>query len=228
MLTRCFCFLTLVLCGCISVYVNAGQVHPEFTRVEFDKEKTYVFYSHGFIVEGNDPKPVHPRWGEYDFPAVTQALAKSGFEVIAYHRPKGLEFKAYAKKLAQQVNTLLEYGVPAHKITLLGFSRGGRITAHASHWLANENINTVIMAGCGGWVNNNEPWVQINGSFLSVVEASDNVGTCQLLKNRSKNVPIYDEININTGKEHGAFYTPVPAWLNPVTEWITHRATHPE
>lgn len=204
----------------------AGQVYTDFTQVIANPEKTYVFYSHGFIVEGDNTNPVHPRWGEYDFPGVVNALAKSNVEVIAFHRSKGSDFKAYSLELAEQVRQLLKAGVAANKITLLGFSRGGRITAHASHALSDSPVNTIIMAGCAAWVTKGEPWVKVNGAFLSVVEASDDVGTCQLLKNRSKGVTAYDEININTGKEHGAFYLPLDEWLLPVSAWIKQQANH--
>lgn len=202
----------------------AGKVYPHYDGVQADASNTYVFYSHGFIVEGKQTNPVHPRWGEYDFPAVAKAIADNGIDVIAYHRPKGSDFTAYSLQLAAQVRDLLSKGVPANQITLLGFSRGGRITAHASHALSKTPVNTIILAGCGAWVMKGEPWVKITGAFLSVVEDTDDVGTCQLLKNRSKAVQGYDEININTGKEHGAFYQPRPEWLLPVVNWIKARA----
>ena len=42
--------------------------------IQSDKDSQYIFYSHGRIVEGVDTRPIHPRWGVYDFPAVTAAL----------------------------------------------------------------------------------------------------------------------------------------------------------
>lgn len=218
------CLLASLLFLGVSFYGVAGEVHSNFDSVNPDPSKTYVFYSHGFIVEGDNTNPVHPRWGEYNFPGVVKALADAGFEVIAFHRPKGSDFKVYSLELASRVRQLLDKGVPATQVNLLGFSRGGRITAHASHALAKTPVNTIILAGCGAWVMKSEPWVKVNGDFLSVVEASDNVGTCQLLKNRSTAVQSYDEININTGEEHGAFYQPLAAWLNPVVDWIAAKA----
>lgn len=220
-------FVLIACCLFGSRNALSGEVYSSFEHVTVSPEKTYVFYSHGYIVEGDDPRPVHPRWGEYDFPAVSHALAKQGFDVIAYHRPGNIDFKSYAKVLAKQVETLLTQGVPANRVNLLGFSRGGRITAHASHHLKLTPVNTIIMAGCAAWVTRDEPWVQVHGALLSMVEVSDTVGTCQLLKNRSSGVTAYDEININTGKEHGAFYLPLEEWLLPVSSWIKERANAP-
>ena len=41
-------------------------------------DERYVIYSHGLIVEGNDPKPISPKYGQYDFPAIKQALFSAG------------------------------------------------------------------------------------------------------------------------------------------------------
>ena len=65
----------------------AGQLHRDFPA-EIDPTAIYVFYSHGAIVEGGNPKPKHPKWGVYDFPAVNRELADSDFDLIAWHRPQ--------------------------------------------------------------------------------------------------------------------------------------------
>ena len=46
---------------------TAGMVFETFPN-EIKPDEKYVFYSHGYIVEGSNPKPVHPEWGIYDFP----------------------------------------------------------------------------------------------------------------------------------------------------------------
>ncbi|MEM9494600.1 MAG: alpha/beta hydrolase [Pseudomonadota bacterium] len=201
--------------------VRAGEVLESFPG-EIDASERYVFYSHGFIVEGDDPRPVHPRWGAYLFPEIKAALANAGFTVIGYHRPAGTDPKAYAETLASQVRTLIAAGVPGGDITLVGFSRGGRITAYAAHGLANSPVNVVILAGCGGWVEN-EPDIVLSGDVLSVYEISDRVGSCARLRERSQHVKSFEEIAIGTGAEHGAFYTPRPEWLTPITDWINAR-----
>jgi hypothetical protein len=44
---------------------------------------SYVIYSHGLIVEGDDPKPISPKYGQYDFPAIKQAICDGGDVVQA-------------------------------------------------------------------------------------------------------------------------------------------------
>ena len=63
--------------------VAGGEVYDRFPDV-IDPAGRYVIYSHGLIVEGDDPRPVSPEFGVYDFPAVVRALAAGGgFYLIA-------------------------------------------------------------------------------------------------------------------------------------------------
>ena len=201
----------------------AGEIHTGFPE-NIDPAGTYVFYSHGLIVEGNNPKPVHPKFGVYDFPAIKSTLAGSGFDLIAYHRPANTDPRAYALQLAKQVKTLVKAGVRADRITILGFSIGGLITALTSDQLKNKNINVIIMAGCSPWLIENAE-VKIYGRFLSVYETSDAVGSCGVLAERSKGIGSFDEIAITTGKGHGAFYKPIDDWVLPVLDWILRQCT---
>ena len=186
--------------------INAGQA--------------YVFYSHGFIVEGEDPTPVHPEYGRYDFPAIKTALFDAGdFNLIAHHRPANTDADVYAGQLVAWVNMLLDAGVAADKIALVGFSRGGRLTAMASSALSDKGINTVIMASCIDGDMQATPPLSLGGRLLSIYELSDGPGSCMNLAARSR-LSSFAEIEINTGKSHGAFYTPAPEWIEPLSDWL--------
>ncbi len=198
---------------------QAGTLFTGFPESINPAEK-YVFYSHGFIVEGTNETPVHPRFGTYDFPAIKAALSASDFNLIAYHRPAGTDPNAWADKLAADVHKLMDAGVKPKQITLMGFSRGGMITALASSKLSMENLNTILMASCGGWIEA-RPEIKLAGDVLSVYETSDRFGTCRQLIDRSDKVTSFKEIAISTGKEHGAFFTPRQEWVKPVLNWIS-------
>ena len=71
----------------------AGDVYDIFPE-QINAEEKYVFYSHGFIVEGTNTRPKHQRWGVYDFPAIKASLADSEYHLIAYHRPEGIDSRA--------------------------------------------------------------------------------------------------------------------------------------
>lgn len=196
----------------------AADVYEQFPD-KIERSQKYVFYSHGLIVEGTNPTPVNARWGKYEFPMIKKALADADYNLIAYHRAKNTEPKAFAQKLENDVRLLIAQGVSASNISLIGFSRGGAITIEASNLLANEKVNFVLLAACGRYVGN-QPSLKMYGNVLSIYETSDEVGSCQFLIDRSKQVAHFTEIAISTSKGHGAFYTPIPQWVDPVKKWL--------
>jgi len=212
--------LLLLIIGMIiysnSTVADSSSVLPKI----IDKNTSYVFYSHGYIVEGDNPKPIHERWGTYDFPAIKKELLDSSYQLIATHRAANTNPFVYAKKLAEQVNNLIKKGVPAKKISLIGFSRGGFITAITSSYLKNKDVNFVILAACTSGLAQKKN-VTIYGHLLSIYETSDSVGSCDDVVARSTDtVSSYHEISISTGKEHGAFYTPLNSWVLPIKTWL--------
>jgi hypothetical protein len=201
----------------------AGSVHERFPSVIKPTEK-YVFYSHGRIVEGSNPTPIHPRWGTYDFPEVKKALTDDGYNLIAYHRPKNTDPKVYGIKLGNDVKTLIASGVKPENITLLGFSQGGAITIHASHYLKSKKVRVALLASCVGFMKNNADF-SLFGHVYSIYETSDSVGSCQFLIDKSSKVEYFKEIAISTGKEHGAFYQPMAEWIKPLKVWLNKYAS---
>jgi pimeloyl-ACP methyl ester carboxylesterase len=199
--------------------VFAAKIFERFPE-KINANEKYVFYSHGFIVEGTNPTPINPRWGMYDFPQIKFALSDKEYNLIAYHRPKNTNPKMFASQLAGDASQLIKKGVKPENITFVGFSRGGTITALTSSVLANSKVNFVILAGCGDYLKNNLQ-VTLHGHIYSMFETSDNlVSSCKFLIERSKSVQSFVEQSISTGKEHGAFYTPLPEWVVPVKVWI--------
>lgn len=201
-----------------STYSWATSLYTEFPDKINGNEK-YVFYSHGLIVEGDDSTPMHSRWGKYDFPAVKAALSDDGYNLIAYHRAKNTKPREFAKKLARDIEKLVKQGVPYENIAVLGFSRGGEITALTSHYVAQKKMKTIILAGCAGLLKSDDS-ISIHGNVYSIYETSDSVGSCQFLIDRSPKVQSFTEIAISTGKEHGAFYRPLDEWVVPVKRWL--------
>src|SRR5262245_32267698 len=134
-------FCGVVLLALFSSQAWTVEIYNDFPSTIRAEEK-YVIYSHGLIVEGDNPRPMHPEFGVYDFPAIRDALFKDGdFNLIAHHRPKDTDAAAYAEKLAMWVNKLIAAGVRPQRITLVGFSRGAQITAMTSSRLRNAGIN---------------------------------------------------------------------------------------
>tara|TARA_B100000809_G_scaffold155161_1_gene152460 strand:- start:1196 stop:1453 length:258 start_codon:yes stop_codon:yes gene_type:complete len=84
----------------------------------------------------------------YEFPKVKAALTSEHYNLIAYHRARNTKPRAFAKKLASDVNLLIKKGVKPENISLVGFSRGGEITILASSYINSSTINIVLLATC--------------------------------------------------------------------------------
>ena len=210
--------LWLALSALLPINSGAVEIYDRFPDSIHASER-YVIYSHGMIVEGNDPKPISPKYGQYDFPAVKQALfSGGGFNLIAYQRPKSLD-DTYADTLKSWVRRLLDAGVKPSRITLVGFSRGAQLTALASSDLASVGINTALLAICEDGDVSQASGLMLGGNLLSIYETSDELGPCGKLAARSR-LKSFTEVSISTGKKHGAFFQPLPQWIRPLKVWI--------
>jgi len=141
--------------------------------------------------------------------------------VISEARPAGTDGTAYAEKTAKQVGALLSGGVSPGHITVVGFSKGGGIAITASSILSEEGLNFVFMGACGPWLDS-RPEIVPRGRLLALREASDDmVGSCNGLFSRTGDEAVHQEIVIDVGGGHGAFYRPRPEWIDPVVEWAS-------
>lgn len=180
----------------------------------------YVIYLHGRIVEEKGPRPTDERFGIYEYQQILDTLAASGAEIIAEQRPLGTDFRAFGAHVADQVRRLLAAGVPAERIAVVGFSKGGAIAMVASALLEDPRIPFVLLGSCGDWVQDRDD-VDVRGRILSIYEASNELGTsCEPLFQQATEPGEHREIRIETGAGHGAFFRPRPEWLAPVLEWI--------
>jgi hypothetical protein len=217
--------LRFVLFGCLMLGATAGPVTGQEQPVlpslpdDPDTSATYVFYLHGQIIERGDRRPTHPQFGVYEYDDVLRALGGSGRIVISEQRAAGTDVSEYADHIATQVRTLLARDVPAEQITVVGFSKGGRI-AIATSSLLDEPINYVFLAACNRSVFDDESY-RVSGRVLSIYEESDEIGvSCAPLLERSPSVTTSKEVRISTGARHGAFYQPRSEWMSEVLTWV--------
>ena len=215
-----------VLLFVLTEYAIAGEVFTDFPS-KIEANGKYVIYSHGLIVEGDNNRPIHPKFGVYEFDLIKDALIEdSDFNLIAEHRPKNTEIAAYSRKLVSWVEALISNGVAPANITLIGFSRGGELTAYASNKLEKSNINTVLLATCWPGSIQSKSKVTFGGNLLSVYEVTDDALSCKSVADRSSELISFNEIVIRTGKEHGAFFKPLKEWVSPVKQWINAKAVN--
>ena len=213
---RLLCGL-LLLAGCASP-PRAGDVIGD-APARPDPSARYLFYLHGRIIEDEGERPTHPQFGTYEYRGVLQALADSGFVVISEPRDPGTDVAAYAEGVVERVRGLLDAGVPAEHVTVVGFSKGGGIAVHTSTQLAEPEVRFALLAACGDGVF--DPSLRVSGRILSVVEATDELAapSCGPLFTHARDVRERSEVTVETGERHGAFYRPRTEWLGPVVTW---------
>jgi len=188
---------------------------------EIDPDARYLFYLHGAIIERAGVRPTHPKFGVYEYLEILEVFAGRGFVVISEARPAGTDVIEYAATVADQVRALIRGGVPPEHITVVGFSKGGGIAITTSSLLAEDNVNFVFMGACGPWLDS-RPEIVPHGRLLALREASDDlVGSCEGLFVRAAGDGEREEITLELGGGHGAFYRPRPEWIEPVVEWAS-------
>jgi hypothetical protein len=189
-----------------------------------DANKRYLFYLHGKIIEDQGIPAISPDFGEYEYLEILEKLHSYGFVVISEQRPKDTNGMEYASQIAEQVSILLNAGVPANHITVVGASKGAMIAIFVSHLLANKAVNFVILGICHPDVLTTlqQNQITLSGNVLSIYDMIDEyAGSCQELFSFSegKDLAIYEEIVLNIGSGHGILYTPMDAWVLPTVQW---------
>ena len=190
-----------------------------------DPTKHYVIYLHGKIVEEKGaPRPVDDRFGVYDWPALLDMLASRGAVVISQQRPKDTDYIAFAGSVVSRVEKLIAAGVPEDHIAVVGFSKGGAIAMRVSSFLRRSDVRFVLLAAC--W-RDDEPQVRFTGRVLSIREKSDTLAghSCTPIAEKTEKPTSFEEIVIDTGKSHGAFYLPRKEWTKPTLDFIGAAST---
>jgi hypothetical protein len=209
-----------------------SAITPELSAYAFpdsiDPAKSYLFYLHGKIIEDQTLPAISPDYGEYEYAAILEKLAGYGFVVISEQRPKNTDSMDYAIKITEQVSTLLNVGVPAKNITIVGASKGAGIAIFISHLLENKGVNFIILSIChpDTVASLKQNQIFLYGNVLSIYDSSDELsGSCQELFafSEGKGLARHDEIILNVGTGHGILYKPLDEWLVPAVEWARGR-----
>ena len=211
------CALSLVLSACASPAKPGAVLHEIPSDARADDR--YAIYLHGRIVEDQGIRPTDPRFGVYEYEDNLAALAEGGLQVISEVRLPNTDPVEYAHTLADQVQGLLDSGVPPGQITVVGVSKGGGIAILTASLLQNDQLQFVFLAGCAEDVLSDQG-LTIAGRMLSIYEASDEMGiSCQPLFSRSSRASVFKEVRLETGLAHGEFYIPRQEWVDPTVKW---------
>jgi pimeloyl-ACP methyl ester carboxylesterase len=189
-------------------------------------QSRHVIYLHGRIVQvEQSSRPQHPEYGYYEVEKILDTFRGQGFVVSGEIRPKSATVSDSADRVVEQVRQLLESGVPADHITIIGASMGAGIALVASARLQNPDLRFSVLGTCLS--GNVQRFVAREGKgpvghILAVREATDELtGSCPAWKDapESSSSLVAREIVLETGLRHGFLYRPIPEWVNPVVEW---------
>jgi len=186
----------------------------------------HLIYLHGRIVqEQQSARPRHPEFGFYELEQILDAFRERGFVVSGEIRPRSASVSESADRVVEQVRRLLESGVSADRITVVGASMGAAIALVASARLQNPNLRFSLLGVClseGVRGLLAEEGKQPSGHLLVIREASDDlVGPCPPWRDdpESPTRLVVREIVLETGLGHGFLYRSLPEWVDPVVAW---------
>lgn len=224
MAARLFCIAIAAfwLAGVAAPTPAIGQVEPSMRAGQ-----KYLFYLHGTYVEESGPYTVSRIYNtRYEVDNIVRAFSRKGFFVVSDFRPRNTQAGAYADRLASEVAALIQTGVPAADITVVGHSKGGLIAMMAAARLELADLNFVLMAACsrslrrGGYTEFVSREAQkMAGRILFLNERRNTeAGSCREALMRAKRT-VSEERVLDTGKGDGLFYKPDPAWVEPAALW---------
>jgi hypothetical protein len=202
---------------CLTIHA-IGQPDKSRSASGVDTGARYLFYLSGYIVEAGNTRPVSPKFGVYEYEQILETFKASGFIVISEARKKDPEIEPYARKVVGEVRQLLNAGVPAEHITIVGASQGAWIAMLASTYLENRKLNFVFIAACSA---NKEflKTVNLHGNILSIYETSDLAQSCRDYRADGTGINDWKELALNTGLKHGFLYRPMKEWVEPTIAW---------
>lgn len=186
----------------------------------------HIIYLHGWIIQDQQiTRPEHPIFGFYEWDEILASFQDQGFVVSGKIRPQKATVPESAADLVAQIRGLLDAGVPASHLTVVGASMGASIALMAASQLGDEEVRFVLVGTClsanvnriverGGAVP--------KGQILAIREATDTVtNPCPAwgADPESAMPDNFREIVIDTGLSHGFLYRPLPQWVQPVWDW---------
>jgi len=181
----------------------------------------YLFFLHNRFLEDHELEDEHPQHGRTQYEEVKAAFSDAGLTVISEKRPPNTDARTYATAVVQQIDSLLELGIPADHITVVGTSKGGYIAQYVSTLAANPQLRFVFIGSFYSDDVEQIPEINYCGNILTIYERSDPSGVSAIRRKETSNLPItrFEEIELNTGLGHGFLFKPLPEWIVPTIDW---------
>lgn len=179
----------------------------------------YLFYIPGGIVLELGGNPVSEYFGKYYYDEIIDTLRARGFEVFSDIFP-GTPDSVYVSRISAQIDSLLNVGIPASHISVVGASAGAYITLEIAMHVKNPELRYAILGMC--WENTYKKFEgkDLCGRFLSFYEASDPHGPCVRIFEVANCITESQEVQLNMNNSHAFLYRPYDEWVQPLTKWL--------
>ncbi|WP_413533630.1 dienelactone hydrolase family protein [Empedobacter brevis] len=200
-----------------------GFVSCSQNKIAQNKEdKDYVFFLHNKYLEthnDNDYDTVYKTKIEYS--KILQSYKNDGFTVISEKRAPNTNGVVYAKKIVNQIDSLLNIGVKPNHITVIGTSKGGYIAQYVSTFMKNPAINYVFIGSFQESDLQDLPDINFSGNILTIYENSDYYGVSAIKRKEKSTQKInhFKEVELYTGLKHGFLYKALDEWIEPSKKW---------
>jgi hypothetical protein len=204
----------------------AGSFHTDIPET-VDPNARYMIYLQGGWPETHSLSEPHRKNGLFEYDKIILALAGSGFEVISELRGAKTNPRRYVRtRTLPQIKSLIEKGVPANSITVVGFSKGGFMSLMIASTAKEPGLNLVNLAGCGTGQFRKiyESFLESDASkmqsrMLSLFDEKDTIGgSCAESKAKAGKLVFAEEI-LTTGDGHATFCAPGDTWIEKVAAW---------
>lgn len=181
----------------------------------------YVFFLHNRFLESHALEAEHPEYGRVEYAEILEAFKEANLVVRSEKRRSNVNARDYAVEVIGEIEALMQQGVPAENITVIGTSKGGYIAQYVSSLAQNPKLNFVFIASYRDSDLLQLPDLQYCGRILTIYEKSDPFGVSAVArKNQSKcEISAFEELALDTGLKHGFLFKALPEWLNPCVKW---------
>ncbi len=104
---------------------------------------------------------------------------------------------------------------------MVGTSKGGYIAQYVSTLANNTDLNFVFIPSFRNSDIENIPEINYCGNILTIYEKTDPFGVSALERKKTSSCKIihFEEIELNTGLEHGFLFKLLHEWMQPTINW---------
>lgn len=185
-------------------------------------EKNYIFFLHNKFLEENPDGTFADKYNiTVDYKGIMKSFKEDDFIVFSEKRKPETNAQEYAKKIVQQIDSLLLKGVQPNHITVIGTSKGGYIAQFVSTFAKNPNLNFVFIGSFQDTDITEIPTINFCGNILTIYEKTDFFGVSAIKRKETSKLKInhFKEIELNTGLKHGFLYIASDEWIKPCKMW---------